>query len=253
MYYGLGHRPGQVPRRWKWHCFNLVDAVPDTPWRGLPATVSVTPPKEAPCRGLPSQFPGPSRTPTLPEPSQEPDAFGKFQVQHRARRASEAGQARPLRWHNGISSHSASELAQKSQYGMLRHADANAYRCCHPFQDGTVVFPHRSADRRSGILHIYKKYREQTGARRLKPTDPDPAPKPGSRSIPHHTRCRRTVGGIRPPRIRPSLVQGGRMTTLAFPTPASGLSARGRLHASRAHWFEMSHHIQFVLDTRRPL
>ncbi len=69
------------------------------PWRGLPATVLVTPPK-GPCRGLPSQPSGPSRTPTRPEPSQKPGALASSEANTDlgpAGRAPEAGRARPFR------------------------------------------------------------------------------------------------------------------------------------------------------------
>ncbi len=87
-----------------------------------------------------------------------------------------------------------------------------------------------------------------------RPVDPhpDPAPKPGSRGTPHHTRCRLT-GGTRPPSLQHPLAPRGRMTTPTFPLPAAGLSARGRRHASRTHRSEMPRHVPFVIDTRRSL
>ncbi len=63
---------------------------------------------------------------------------------------------------------------------------------------------------------------QPSGPAVARPTDPhpNPAPKPGARSTPHHTRCRRAVGGTRPSPTPRALVQGMRMAALAFPATA---------------------------------
>ena len=215
--------------------------------RGLSATVSATPPKRAPGHGLPA-------------PILNANASGTV-----------TGRTRSYQQYHGTSITFGDRFALTSQitYTWECRRSCASRPAIREFQDGTVAFPHRSTGHRNVVLYLCNiEGGGQPGTPRLKtappfhppgtvvarPADPHPhpAPKPGSRSTPHHTRCRRT-GGTRPPSIRHPLVQGERMNTPVFPNPAAGLSARGRRHASRTHRSETARHAPFVIDTRSPL
>ena len=168
--------------------------------------------------------------------------------------------ARPHRWHNGTPSHSVSVWHGHHKSHILRSAGAN-FHCRPPSESSKMapLLPH-TVPLAAMLPCIYvtmgggatghsppenRTLVPPSGPVVARPVDPHPhpAPKPGARGTPHHTRCRHTIGGTRPPSIRHPLLQGGRMTTPAFPNPAAGLSARGRLHASRTHRSGMSRHV----------